>query len=176
MNRGLRTLRAARRGYGSAVPAIVHAARVERAAHRFRRNPAVGRIVEAWRTPGQRSVMLALAAAGASAVAFARVTEDYLTNDPLAHWDVSFAAWLAHHRAAEGVDVARVVTDVGSQLGSVVVAGVVCVVLFRRRRLADVALLPLAIGGAEALNLVLKVTFHRERPEVAFVHLDTYSY
>ena len=48
--------------------------------------------------------------------------------------------------------------------------------LYRRRRLVDAALLPLVLGGAELLNLILKLSFHRARPEVAFVHLDTYSF
>jgi undecaprenyl-diphosphatase len=30
--------------------------------------------------------------------------------------------------------------------------------------------------GAEVLDLVLKLAFHRARPEVGVVHLDTYSY
>jgi undecaprenyl-diphosphatase len=53
---------------------------------------------------------------------------------------------------------------------------VVCVVLYRRRRLVDAALLPVVVGGAELLNLILKLSFHRARPEVAFVQLDTYSF
>ena len=32
------------------------------------------------------------------------------------------------------------------------------------------------LAGAELLNLILKLSFHRARPEVAFVHLDTYSF
>ena len=42
-------------------------------------------------TPRQRRLALALTAAALAAIAFARIAEDYLTNDPLARWDVSFA-------------------------------------------------------------------------------------
>ena len=36
--------------------------------------------------------------------------------------------------------------------------------------------LALVLVGAQVLNVALKLTFHRSRPEVAFVHLDTYSF
>lgn len=104
------------------------------------------------------------------------MTEDYLTNDPLARWDTSVAAWFAERRTAIGVDVFRTITDLGNPVGSLAVATVVCIVLFRRRQLAAAALLPLVLGGGELLNLILKVAFHRARPEHGVVHLDTYSY
>ena len=119
---------------------------------------------------------VALAAALGSALVFARITEDYLTNDPLARWDVSLAAWLAERRSAVGVDVFRAITNLGSPAVSLLVAAIVCVVLYRRRRIADATLLPVVLGGAELLNLVLKLSFHRARPELGVVQLDTYSY
>jgi membrane-associated phospholipid phosphatase len=130
----------------------------------------------AWREPAQRRLVLALAAAIISAVAFARVAEDYLTNDPLARWDVSFARWLSGERNGAGIHFFHIVTDIGSPAAALLIATVVCVVLYRRRRLVDAALLPVALAGAELLNLILKLAFHRPRPEVAFVQLETYSF
>jgi membrane-associated phospholipid phosphatase len=150
------------------------------AAHRnplVRRGLSIARpLLAAWRRPQERRFAIALAVAAFSALAFARVTEDYLTNDPLARWDLSFARWLADHRSAIGVDIFRAITDFGSPAVSVVLAAFVCVLLFRRRQLSAAALLPVVLGGAELLNLALKLSFHRARPEVASVHLDTYSY
>jgi hypothetical protein len=129
-----------------------------------------------WRDPRRRCIALALAVAGAAAFAFAHIAEDYLTNDPLARWDVSFARWLAGERSAVGTDAFNVLTLLGSPAVVLAIATVACVVLVRRRELTDAALLPLVLAGAELLNLVLKLSFHRPRPEVAFVHLDTYSF
>lgn len=129
-----------------------------------------------WHVPERRHLALALAAAALSAVAFARVAEDYLTNDPLARWDVSFARWLAGERSTVGTDVFRVVTFFGSPAVALAIATVACIVLYRRRWLAEAALLPVVLGGGELLNLVLKLSFQRQRPEVGFVQLDTYSF
>lgn len=136
----------------------------------------VSRVRVLWRSPTQRRVAVALLAALGSAVAFARITEDYLTNDPLARWDVSLAGWLVEHRSAVGLEVFRAITNLGSPIVALVIATIVCVVLYRRRQIADAALLPVVLGGGELLNLVLKLSFHRARPEVGVVHLDTYSY
>jgi membrane-associated phospholipid phosphatase len=133
-------------------------------------------ISSAWHAPKQRRLALALAAAVLSASVFARIAEDYLTNDPLARWDVTFARWLAGERSTVGTDFFRVLTFVGSPAVALAIAAVVCIVLYRRGHLVEAALLPVVLGGAELLNLVLKLSFHRARPEVAFVHLDTYSF
>ena len=133
-------------------------------------------IAAAWHDPKQRRLVLALAAAALAALAFARIAEDYLTNDPLARWDVTFARWLAGERTAFGVDFFRVLTFFGSPAVALTIATAVCIALYRRRRLVDAVLLPVVLAGAELLNLVLKLSFHRARPEVAFVHIDTYSF
>ena len=152
-------------------------------AHRLearRAGERAGRIVASavasWQEPARRRLGLALATALLAALAFARVAEDYLTNDPLARWDVSFARWLAGERTAVGLDVFRVVTFFGSAAALVAISAVVTAALLRRRRTLDAGLVVLVLAGAEALNLILKLSFHRPRPEVAFIHLDTYSF
>lgn len=73
--------------------------RATRATHR-----AATAVASASRVPTQRRLGLALAAGVLSALAFARIAEDYLTNDPLARWDVSFARWLSGERSTVGTD------------------------------------------------------------------------
>ena len=146
-------------------------ARRPRVTHRI----AAG-LASTWHAPERRRLAFALAAAALSAVAFARVAEDYLTNDPLARWDVSFARWLAGERTTVGIEAFRVLTFFGSPAVALAIATVAFVVLYRRRRLVEAALLPVVLGGGELLNLVLKLSFQRPRPDVGFVSLDTYSF
>ena len=134
------------------------------------------RTASAWQTPHERRLLLALGWAIASATAFAHIAEDYLTNDPLARWDIRFAHWLAVHRTVAGTDALRVLTNLGSPMTALAISTVVFVVLYRRRLLLDALLLPVVLAGVELLNVILKLSFHRARPEVAFVHLDTYSF
>jgi undecaprenyl-diphosphatase len=69
-----------------------------------------------------------------------------------------------------------VVTFFGSAAALITVTAIVCIVLFRRGRLVGALLLPVVFAGAELLNLILKLSFHRTRPEVAFIEIDTYSF
>ncbi len=145
--------------------------RTSRAAHR-----TTALIAFAWHAPKQRRLALVITAAVLSAIAFARIAEDYLTNDPLARWDVSFARWLSGERSTLGTDLFRVLTFLGSPAAVLTIAAAVCIVLYRRRQLVEAVLLPVVLGGGELLNLILKLSFHRSRPELGFVELDTYSF
>ena len=112
----------------------------------------------------------------AALAAFGHLVEDYLTGDPIVRWDVEFARWIHEHSSSPLVEFFKIVTLAGNAavLGVIVVA--IGFVLVRRRRANDAAVLFLAFGGASAINAVLKLIFHRPRPELAFVHLDTYSF
>lgn len=117
-----------------------------------------------------------LAVLFASLGAFAHIVEDYLTRDPLVAWDVRFARWLHVHSSGGLVTFFKVVTYAGNSAVLLVFVGVVAVLLVRRGRVNDAAVLVLALGGAAVVNALLKLAFHRPRPELAYVHLETYSF
>jgi cation-transporting ATPase E len=117
-----------------------------------------------------------LAVLVASLVAFGHVVEDYLTRDPLVEWDVRFASWLHVHSSSELVTVFKVITWAGNSVVLLLVVGAVAAILARRGRTQDAAVLVLALVGAGVLNSLLKLLFQRPRPELAFVHLETYSF
>lgn len=112
----------------------------------------------------------------AALAAFAHLVEDYLTGDPIVRWDVEFARWLHEHSSGPLVQLFKIVTLAGNAavLGLIVIA--IAFVLVRRGLANEASLLVLAFGGASIVNALLKLVFHRPRPELAFVHLDTYSF
>jgi undecaprenyl-diphosphatase len=112
----------------------------------------------------------------AAAAAFGHVVEDYLTGDPIVRWDLHFARWLHEHSSPARVDVFDVVTLAGNAVVLGLLTLVALVLLVRRRDLDRAALVVVVAGGIEVLNALLKLLFHRPRPELAFVHLDTYSF
>jgi membrane-associated phospholipid phosphatase len=117
-----------------------------------------------------------LAVLAGSLFAFAHIAEDYLTHDPLVDWDVRFAFWLHAHSSDGLVTLFKVVTFAGNSLVLLAVVSVAAVGFARRGRLNAAAVLILALGGAGVLNGLFKLIFQRPRPELAFVHLETYSF
>jgi undecaprenyl-diphosphatase len=126
--------------------------------------------------PRSRRIALLLALLAADLAVFAHVAEDYVTGDPLVRWDVSFARWLYEHSNPVLVDIAKVVTYLGNGIFLLLLVAGTGLGLLRRNRVNDALLLLIAFAGGEILNALLKLTFHRPRPELAFVHLETYSF
>jgi len=84
--------------------------------------------------------------------------------------DIQLLTWLHAHQAPALTSLARVLSHVGEPpvLGGI--TGVLVVALALRRRWGASALFALQVGGAAALDLVLKAAFARPRP-TAFPHL-----
>jgi len=125
-----------------------------------------------------RTVTLSALVVGftAAVVAFAHLTEDYLTGDPIVRWDVRFAVWLHEHASAPLVRVFDLITLAGNSVVLFVIVAAIGIVLLRRKRPNEAAVIALAFAGSALVNALLKLAFHRPRPELAFVHLDTYSF
>ena len=137
------------------------------------RHRTVGRLAQDKRTP---TLLALFAVLVGSIFLFANITEDYLAKDPLVDWDVRFATWLHSHASDNLVTFFKIVTWAGNSALLLVVVGALAAVFVRRGRANDALVLILALGGAGVINALLKLVFQRPRPELAFVHLETYSY
>jgi membrane-associated phospholipid phosphatase len=136
-----------------------------------------GRLFGSLRTdPRSRRIAVLVALLGADLAALAHIIEDYVTGDPLVRWDVSFARWLFDHSNPTLVEAAKIVTWLGNGLFLGALVAWFVFVLLRRRRVNEALLITIAFVGSQIVNALLKLAFHRPRPELAFVHLDTFSF
>jgi membrane-associated phospholipid phosphatase len=117
-----------------------------------------------------------LAVFAAASIAFAHVVEDYLTGDPLVQWDVRFAVWLHEHSTSLLTSTFKIVTLAGNVAFLVLLTAVAAYILIRRRAINEAALVCIVALGIELGNAALKLLFQRPRPELAYVHLETYSF
>jgi undecaprenyl-diphosphatase len=108
--------------------------------------------------------------------AFLHVVEDYLDSEPIVRWDVEFSRWLHVHSNGALVSFFKVVTWAGNVAFLALLVAGVSLFLLRRRRVNEAVLVTASAAGIELLNGGLKLLFHRPRPELAYVHLDTYSF
>jgi membrane-associated phospholipid phosphatase len=108
--------------------------------------------------------------------AFAHVVEDYLDREALTRWDVEFSRWLHVHASDPLTAFFAVVTYAGNVAFLAVFTVVAAAYLVRRAGFNEAVFVAVSALGIEVVNAVLKLVFHRQRPEFSYVHLDTYSF
>ena len=125
----------------------------------------------------QFQLQVALAALFAFFVgAFAHVVEDFLDREELTRWDVEFSRWLHVHANDTLTSFFKVVTYAGNVAFLAVFTVALAAYFVRRAKVNEAVFVLVSALGIELVNAALKLLFHRQRPEFAYVHLDTYSF
>ena len=114
---------------------------------------------------------------GLAVWAFAGLLEEVLDNATLVRWDVAANAWLHAHATLTGLRIFHAITLVGSPGVWIVTALFALWLLWRRERFLFPAWIASNVGGG-LLQLVLKSTVHRSRPQYAarYLHGQSYSF
>jgi membrane-associated phospholipid phosphatase len=109
---------------------------------------------------------------------FGGVTEDVVHHDPLTGVDLQLASWLRAHAVPIGDRISVAVSIVGSPVTMAGLALLVAAVLTYKRYWVTLAGWIAAFVGAGALNWVLKLIIHRQRPtgSEGFVYGQSFSF
>ena len=108
--------------------------------------------------------------------AFGKVVEDYLNREELTRWDVELSRWLHVHANSTLTTFFKVVTWGGNVAFLALFTLAIAAYFIRRRKVDEAIIVLVSALGIEVVNGVLKLLFHRPRPSLAYVHLDTYSF
>lgn len=115
-------------------------------------------------TSTRTAVTAALVVVVASIVAFAGIMEGVGESGDVALADRPTMAWFVAHRDAVATSLAQAISTVGGKTVLPIIAAVTVALLLWRRRFDEALLLTLALGGAEAVALVIKHVVDRARP------------
>jgi membrane-associated phospholipid phosphatase len=104
-------------------------------------------------------IVLFLLCAGA----FFALAEDVTSGEPIVQFDLAMVNAVHAHTSPTLIPIMLLISISGSQIPTLVTAILVSYFVWKRRGY-DLALLVLAVGGAELVNLSTKSFFHRVRP------------
>jgi len=107
--------------------------------------------------------------------AFAGLLEEVLDNATLVEWDIRLNAWAYGHSTTAGLQFFHLVTLVGSPGVWVITSLFGLWLLWRHEHFLFWAWIASNVGGG-VLQLVLKGTIHRNRPQYAAAYLHGQSY
>ncbi|MEO7009676.1 MAG: phosphatase PAP2 family protein [Caldimonas sp.] len=114
----------------------------------------------------------------AGAWLFGAIAEDVVTGDALTRLDIDLAQWL-HQRATPGMTRwMLIVTTLHSTVAISCYAVIAAALAFAQRDWRRIVTLAVCIGGGLALNVAMKLAFHRARPvfEHPLLTLTSYSF
>lgn len=119
------------------------------------------------RVAGGLMLVVALTLLLVTAIAVGVVFDMVQSSSGFARWDRAVADWGSRHATGRSTDVLKGLTDLGGTGYLAVIAVVLAIVDYVRRRNLNVALFLLAcVGGVALVNNILKWTVDRERPDV----------
>ena len=112
-------------------------------------------------------LILSYTSALAALVLFEWIAEEVLEGDTI-HFDQTIRAFV-HGLASPGLTVLmRLLTEIGTLFITLPATAILCVVLWRKNRRNGAILLAATMTGAVLLMYVLKLVFHRHRPDSYF--------
>jgi undecaprenyl-diphosphatase len=109
---------------------------------------------------------------------FGAIAEDVVTGDRLTLVDAAIAQWLHRHATAPLTNAMLAVTRLHSTVAVAAYATLAGLWLWRRRDWRGLATIFVCVAGGLALNVLVKLAFHRARPvfDEPLLTLSSYSF
>jgi len=114
----------------------------------------------------------------ASAWLFGAIAEDVVTGDRITLVDVAIAQWLHEHASAGLTRWMLLVTDLHSTIAVSCYSAIATICFVRKRQWRRLATLAVCMAGGLALNVAMKLAYHRARPvlDQPLLTLSSYSF
>jgi membrane-associated phospholipid phosphatase len=114
----------------------------------------------------------------AAAWLFGSIAEDVVTGDRLTLQDERVAQWLHLHASVGVTRWMLLVSQLHSTLAMAFYTSIAGILAFRKRQWRRMSTLALCMVGGMILNVLMKLAFHRARPDFAdpILTLTTYSF
>ena len=110
-------------------------------------------------------------------VSFAKIANEVVERESI-HFDLPILHWV-HSLASPALDrIVPIMTDIGGPIGGALLAGIVTVIFWLKGKKREAYVLAFSSAGAAILNVLLKVTFMRARPDewTRLVTENSYSF
>ncbi len=109
---------------------------------------------------------------------FGAIAEDVVTGDRITIVDVQFAEWLRAHARPALTAWMLAITDLHSTIAVSCYAVLAALWFAHRREWRRIVTIALCLGGGLALNVAMKLAFHRARPVLddPLLTLSSYSF
>ena len=100
----------------------------------------------------------------------------YLNNGLLVHFDFSIAKFMAEHRTKSLINFFTWITYLGRATEVTILLIAISIISILYRYYKELISLWISVGGAMSILAILKLIFHRSRPEFAYYFEPTYSF
>lgn len=110
-------------------------------------------------------------------VSFAKIANEVVERESI-RFDLTILHWV-HSFASPVLDrIVPIITDIGGPIGGVLLAGIVTVLFWLKGKKREAYVLAFSSAGAAILNVLLKATFMRARPDewTRLVTENSYSF
>lgn len=114
---------------------------------------------------GWQTLLLAFVLYAGPILVFGAIADEVLEKEPIA-FDTATLYAVRSLQSPQLDTTIPVLTDVGGVIGVAIISLILISIFYFKKRISDMVFYVSAVGGAAALNALIKLLFQRDRPEL----------